>query len=87
MPNAVEAFGRISAPMWLMPTRASRFTPSHLVMMYSRDHRDLERDHERGHDHREQQAAAEEPVAGEGVPGQRADHQVADDRGLRSRRC
>src|SRR5215831_10751796 len=33
MPNAVAALGRISAPMWLMPTWASTWTPSHLVMM------------------------------------------------------
>ena len=33
MPNAVAALGRMSAPMWLMPTPASTCTPSHLVMM------------------------------------------------------
>src|ERR1700722_10540619 len=33
MPNAVAALGRMSAPMWLMPTAASTCTPSHLVMM------------------------------------------------------
>ncbi len=33
MPNAVAALGRMSAPMWLIPTAASTCTPSHLVMM------------------------------------------------------
>ena len=33
MPNAVAALGRMSAPMWLMPTPARTCTPSHLVMM------------------------------------------------------
>src|SRR5262249_29122479 len=33
MPNAVAALGRISAPRWLIPTCASTWTPSHLVMM------------------------------------------------------
>ena len=33
MPNAVAAFGRMSAPRWLIPTPASTCTPSHLVMM------------------------------------------------------
>ncbi len=32
MPNAVAALGRMSAPMWLIPTAASTCTPSHLVM-------------------------------------------------------
>ena len=33
MPKAVAALGRMSAPMWSMPTAASTCTPSHLVMM------------------------------------------------------
>ena len=33
MPNAVAALGRMSAPMWSMPTPASTCTPSHLTMM------------------------------------------------------
>ncbi|MGO8896213.1 MAG: hypothetical protein ACLQB1_41910 [Streptosporangiaceae bacterium] len=33
MPNAVAAFGRISAPMWSIPTAARTCTPSHFVMM------------------------------------------------------
>ena len=33
MPNAVAALGRMSAPMWLIPTPARTCTPSHLVMM------------------------------------------------------
>ena len=33
MPKAVAALGRISAPRWLIPTSASTWTPSHLVMM------------------------------------------------------
>ena len=31
-PNAVAAFGTISAPIWPMPAPASRFTPIHLVI-------------------------------------------------------
>ena len=33
MPNAVAALGRMSAPMWSIPTPASTCTPSHLTMM------------------------------------------------------
>src|SRR4249919_649748 len=43
-----------------------------------RDHHDLERDHQRGEQDDEEDVAAEEPEAGEGVPGEAAQNEVGE---------
>ncbi len=87
MPKAVAAFGRISAPMWLIPTAASTWTPSHLVMMNCGIIVTWNGTISVVMITANSSAAAEEPEPGERVPGQRAEHQVAQHGGHRHDRA
>ena len=77
MPNAVAALGKISAPRWLIPTAGQHVHPEPLGDDELRDHRDLERHHERGHRSSRTARSGRGSGTARSVPASEAQHQVS----------